>query len=631
MTKAKNKLTPLLLTLAAAFTLLPASSAVHAVALGEVLSLSALGEPLRVDLQLAAGRLEEAGECLRIAPGAADAGPWVTRARISTSSRGDKVVTISAPTPVNEPVLRLGIDNVCASRLRREYTLLLPFPVARPTLQAETVAAPSPAPAKTQPSRPTPPAPQPARAARHQTWTTAPGESLESLAAALYPHEPAIRERFIADAARANPTLYPDRDSRARALPPGTELLVPDPARVRAPATAGSGSPARTAERKPAQATPAAPRRPAAAPPPSAPREDRLVVDVAEDATADAPAGPRYDASADSSARERQLVAAIDRSIQAQVDLLERIRELERIQAELIDRANRLDAAMPAQAKPAPPAQQPASPAIETNVPASPEPRSDWPLYLALFAGIVAAILGLQALDRRRRDTAAARAASLSTTTQPAAGVWPEEARAASGLEPSRGAVQLDHPSTEETPPTPSYEWAAPSVAPIAVENENIEEHESAVELAEIMMSFGRVQGAAETLAEFIRGNPQQAVQPWLKLLDVYRAAGMRAEFDGLSRQLNKTFNVKTVTWDNYDEARLATHHVEDMPHVVDMLVRTWRTVECQAYLEKLLRDNREGTRQGFPLSVVDELLMLASVLENQLGRYRAPGADSAG
>ena len=69
-------------------------------------------------------------------------------------------------------------------------------------------------------------------------------------------------------------------------------------------------------------------------------------------------------------------------------------------------------------------------------------------------------------------------------------------------------------------------------------------------------MSFGRVQGAAQTLADFIRHNPKQGVAPWIKLLDVYRAAGMRGEFDGLTRQLNATFNVKVVSWDEFDAVR---------------------------------------------------------------------------
>jgi len=608
--------------LAVASAALSAAGTVHAVALGEVLSLSALGEPLRIDIQLAAGTLDEAGECLRIAPGAAGAGPWVTRARISTSSHHGKVVTISAPTPINEPVLRLGIDNVCAARLRREYTLLLPFPVTRPTVADHMAADAGAAPAGPSP-RPTSSARRAAPPATYQTWTTAPGESLESLAAALFPGQPAARERFIDEVVRANPTLFPDRGARSLALEPGTELLVPDPARLRIPAPAATARPKQAAGVAEAPAAAAAPSRPAL--PPDAPQTDRLVVQMADDRPAtDAGAAPH--AGDDIDARERQLLTAIDRSIQAQLELLERIRELERLQAELIERANRLGT-IPVTAPNPPAVEQPAAqPELTAKQPPDARPSRDWPLFLVLFAASVAVLFGWQRLAQRRRRDALARQSAAEATTEPPAALWPDDARVASGLESARAAAEAERAAAQPQPAPPAYAWAAPSVAPIAVEDD-IEEHESAVELAEIMMSFGRVQGAAETLAEFLRSNPRRAVQPWLKLLDVYRAAGMRAEFDGLARQLNKTFNVQTVTWDNYDAARAAAHHIEDMPHLVDTLVHTWRTVECQAYLEKLLRDNRDGTRQGFPLSVVDELLTLAAVLEAQLGRYRPPEA----
>jgi len=167
-------------------------------------------------------------------------------------------------------------------------------------------------------------------------------------------------------------------------------------------------------------------------------------------------------------------------------------------------------------------------------------------------------------------------------------------------------------------------------IAPFAVTEEPAEEHESAIELAEIMMGFGRIQGAAETLAEFIASNPKKAVTPWLKLLEVYRAADLRQEFDALARQLNKTFNVKSVTWDTFDEARQSKHTMEQMAHVTKNVQQLWGTQECQAYLEKLLRDNRDGTREGFPLSVIDEILVLATVLDEQLGPYRPPAEPTA-
>lgn len=608
--------------------LLCAPVTAHAATLGEVVAQSAIGEPLRVELRLAAGSLAQAGECLRVSPGAASDGPWVVRGRISTTPQDGGRIVISDRTPVSEPVLRLGIENLCGTRFRREYTLLLPFPdTPAPPVSARR-SDPVATPARSAAPPPRPAAPPP-RDERLQTWTTAPGESLEALAAALYPREADARRAFIAATVRANPELFGDAASRSRALPAGTELRVPDPSRVLAapPPAARPPDTARRSETAPA---------PAPAPAPSAtPRveSDRLVVEGDTDTSASARPVPADGPGAAMMARERELVAALDRSIQAQLDLLERIRELERLQASLIERASQLGTDLPARPAGAAPTAPPDADGVPTaRVPDTQRARSTpgWLTYLLLFAAVVAALLGLQTLQRRRAQRLQAEQAARENATPLATGAWPAEAMATAGLEPARGEQTLtpetSAPQTETA--TPDYDWAAPSLpqaaaTPITVHEETIEEHESAVELAEIMMSFGRVQGAAETLAEFIRSNPRQAIKPWLKLLDVYRAAGMRAEFDGLSRQLNKTFNVTTVTWDSYDEARAARHHVEDMPHVVDQLCRSWGTVACQAYLEKLIRDNRDGTRQGFPLTVIDELLTLAAVLEIELGRYR--------
>jgi hypothetical protein len=61
---------------------------------------------------------------------------------------------------------------------------------------------------------------------------------------------------------------------------------------------------------------------------------------------------------------------------------------------------------------------------------------------------------------------------------------------------------------------------------------------------------------------------------------------------------------------------------IEQLPHAIDQLVALWGTTACQAYLDRMLRDNRDGTRQGLSLGIIDDILMLWSVLEDQLGRF---------
>src|SRR5206468_6987022 len=45
-------------------------------------------------------------------------------------------------------------------------------------------------------------------------------------------------------------------------------------------------------------------------------------------------------------------------------------------------------------------------------------------------------------------------------------------------------------------------------------------------------------------------------------------------------------------------------------------VTRHWRQPDCRGYLEKLLYDNREGRRMGFPLAAYGEILLLLQILD---------------
>lgn len=152
---------------------------------------------------------------------------------------------------------------------------------------------------------------------------------------------------------------------------------------------------------------------------------------------------------------------------------------------------------------------------------------------------------------------------------------------------------------------TPANEEEAPS-------------HEHVLELAEIMMSFGRAEGAAQTLSEFLRDYPKESLIPWLKLLDLYHTSGRRGEYDDLAPKLNRAFNVKVPDWEHFD-GPIASESVEQFGHIIARINASWPSQDCLDYLTELLRDNRAGARIGFPLGVIDDILLLKSVLEWQV------------
>lgn len=148
----------------------------------------------------------------------------------------------------------------------------------------------------------------------------------------------------------------------------------------------------------------------------------------------------------------------------------------------------------------------------------------------------------------------------------------------------------------------PANEEAAPS-------------HEHVLELAEIMVSFGRAEGAAQTLSEFLRDYPKESLVPWLKLLDLYHKGGRRGEYDDLAPKLNRAFNVKVPDWEHFTGPN-TSESVEQFAHIMARVNATWPNQDCLDYLTELIRDNRAGTRIGFPLGVIDDILLLRSVLE---------------
>lgn len=152
------------------------------------------------------------------------------------------------------------------------------------------------------------------------------------------------------------------------------------------------------------------------------------------------------------------------------------------------------------------------------------------------------------------------------------------------------------------------------------------------IELADIMLSFGRVKGAAQALQDYIDNNPQEALQPWIRLMDVYRMAGMKDEFENVTKNLNRNFNVEIQKWEEkpYQSSALdlvldesveggreyKPQGLEEMTHIIQAIIDMWRSPDVVSYMYQLLHDNRGGQRSGFSLAVVEEILFLIEIKE---------------
>ena len=135
------------------------------------------------------------------------------------------------------------------------------------------------------------------------------------------------------------------------------------------------------------------------------------------------------------------------------------------------------------------------------------------------------------------------------------------------------------------------------------------------------MWMFSGTQRSSETVADYLSPSLYQSVRPWLNLLEMYRSTDRRSEFSVVANRLQDDFNLSLIPWQTVErgegEARMS---LEAFPHIVERLAATWGRRESLDYVHALLQDNRAGSRAGFPLAVFEELLLLASLLEERFG-----------
>lgn len=130
---------------------------------------------------------------------------------------------------------------------------------------------------------------------------------------------------------------------------------------------------------------------------------------------------------------------------------------------------------------------------------------------------------------------------------------------------------------------------------------------------------MGLANGAAQTLVERIHANPREALLHWLKLLDIYRSSGHRHEFKEAAEELRQHFNIKAEDWNSAGNGKRPS--LEDYPRVLTHLEETWKDPAATIdYLRHLLEDNREGTREGFPQPVAEEIVLLLAIQREQVG-----------
>ena len=248
---------------AAALLTLSASTAVHALSLGPIVVQSALGEPLRAEIDILEINAEESAslrasvaspEAFRAAGLDYNAAMANLRVTLQRRANGRSFIRLNSDRPVNDPFVDMILEaNWSSGRIVRDYTMLFD----PPNLRASAVTAAPVTPAATQeatalPSavaaspansaRPAAPAAKPAAApaakgvaaakpmapvkAGEGQITVKPGDTASKIAMATKPANVSLDQMLVA-LLRANPDAFVN--SNLNRIKSGAVLNVPTP------------------------------------------------------------------------------------------------------------------------------------------------------------------------------------------------------------------------------------------------------------------------------------------------------------------------------------------------------------------------------------------------------------------
>lgn len=268
-------------------------------------------------------------------------------------------------------------------------------------------------------------------------------------------------------------------------------------------------------------------------------------------------------------------------------------------------------------------------PAPETPAkPVAEEGSMDWVLGVAVLGGLTFLLVRRRtAVPARSVPSKRARPLVETAVVKPAVPPASEAPpHAADDAGDADGLKRHTVPTPETAPP--------PSVDPVR------EEMDHALDLAEVMLSYGRITGAMQAIKNYLYEHPTVSIRPWLKLLDLHRQTGMREDFERTAETLHRHFNVKVPGWDEGisgvplrsffgEEEGIEILGLEQLSHILTKIQATWPDASCLEYLRYLLVDNRGGGRMGFPVSVVAEILLLEDILNDRLaGRATTQGDE---
>ena len=569
------------------------SSAASAAGLGKLTVLSALGQPLRAEIELTTTAGEDASSlAVKLASPEAfraaniEFNPALLSLRFNVEQRaGRQIIRVTSTQPLNEPfvdmLLELSWNN---GRLVREYTFLLDPAELRATQPAQAAAetarpaqpraaapqaAPQAAPVaqapQEQPRRETPAAAPASRGAQPavdtpSSYRVRQGDTLGRIATRLKPSDISLDMMLVA-LYRANPDAFIGQNMNR--LKSGQILKVPDSDTLRGTDSAEAGAMvvahaadfnayrnklagqvANAAPQRTPQASQSATGRITAKveerPTAAKESQDKLQLSKATQPTTGANgAAPATASAEDTIAREKELAQAQERvkELERNVNDLEKLMTVKSRSGSEAQNAAAAGAVQP-QAKPAEaPAPKPAAKPTTPPKPAAPEEKSLADTLMdninIVAAGAAVLLLAALGVSQRRRKAKGAKDLQAEPSVL---GV------------PNQGAHSLFAEAGGQSVDTSNSVFNS-SFAPSASQLDTNEV--DPVAEADVYIAYGRDAQAEEILKEALRTHPERHPVR-LKLLEIYAA---RKDLRAFENQASELFSMTRGQGDEWAQA----------------------------------------------------------------------------
>lgn|GEM_PF-3066647 len=605
-----------------------------ALGLGEIQVTSKLGEHFsgRIPIISTAGESLDPS-CFRLLSEQhnLDGIPLVDSARLTVNGgSGMPYLKVSSRKRIDDLAVRLLVKAGCESEITREYTILLNLPDnAQATRSDPTIVNVPLIEPGLVPPKPVLSVSQRDHRSGGQEWEIKAGENLASIAANIYPNSRRMQRKFIRHAIAANPEIFADKNPDAL-LPVGTVLHLPDlkelaqksaeKKSVQNLAVESTAQPETKSDKPPASRKIAKAKRSGPEP------EVRLQLTTGDlDISA---SGKITEAEREILREKQRILLDIDDMAANNLSLNHRLKQMEEhiqgLQAKL-EGLERQHSEMGSG--------RPVSPAPMTAAQSAPK----WPAYsdiIAFSAGglglLLAALWGYSKWKRSRADAEVLMDLDVdldkvweadAEVEKPAAPVSPPVSVHA-GEQKERASVAVSFPETNRQTFSSEALIERHDVSDPYLEI-TLDSIESAIEEADIYLALGEKDRAIANLKYHIDSHPRSTVDLWFKLLEIYHDFDMRPEFEILTSEFRRYFNIAKPSWETMASREKYSRSIEDFPRLMDKIYSAWGSSTCLEYLHHLLLDNKNkgGLREGFELGVASDILLLIHLLEVMLGK----------